>query len=287
METNQETKNEEIIIKGKVRSGYSDLPEIIISKIGDKPIARFAIYSKNGTEKSVITNCIAWDTNIPKVENLEKDDLVEIKGSYGKVFTTKTGETKQDFIVKECVKLNSSLKGNIGKGFGDNPDIVIKEINGKKVANFSICINEDSDSKKWYNCQAWGDKIKGVENYKQGDFVELKGVFGKEYKNQKDEIKHDFIVNSTTMIISSNERIQNKAAESFNEKDKPLVEAVRNGDYKAVEQALKNGGNSDSITADHYKNLSEKAKQAIENTIDKFNMGIVEEPEKKANKLSM
>lgn len=287
METKEEVKNEEITLKGKVRAGYADLPEVIISKIGDKPVARFTIYSKHETDGNLITPCIAWDTNIPKVDKLIKDDIVEIKGYYGKEFTTKQGETKRDFIIKECQRLNMSLKGNIGKGFGDNPEIVIKEVNGKKVANFSICVNDNTNEKKWYNCQVWGDKIKEVENYKQGDFVELRGVFGKEYKNQKQELKQDFIVNSSNVIISAKERIQNKAAESFNEIDKPLVDAIRKGDFKAVEQALQNGANIDSISPEHYKNLSEKTKEVIENTIDKFCLEKEDQGEKKKNSLSI
>lgn len=286
MET-ENKKNEEITIKGKVRSGYSELPEVTISKVGDKPLAKFAIYSRNG-EETKITTCVAWDTNIPKVEKLVKDDLVEIKGYYGKEYPTKTGELKQDFIVKECTKLNTSLKGNIGQGFNNNPEVIIKEVNGKQVANFSICINDNTEEKKWFNCQAWGDKIKAVEHFKKGDFVELKGVYGNEYVTSKGEKKQDFIVNSSSMIISSNERIdKKKEEEKLNPQDAALVLAVKKGDYQQVEKALKNGGNPDSISPDHYNNLSDKSRKAIENAIDKHNLGIDLSDEKKSNKMSM
>jgi single-stranded DNA-binding protein len=291
MET-EKKKNEEIILKGKVKSGYADLPDVVITKAGDKPIAKFNIVTKNGQDISY-TNCVAWDSNIPKVEKLIKDDLVELKGYFGNEYTTKKGETKRDFVIKECTKLNTTIKGNIGQGYGDNPEIVIKEVSGKQVANFSVAINDanekgDKLDPKWYNCQAWGENIKLVENLKKGDFVELKGVFGKEYKNSKGELKQDFIVNSSNLLMSAAERIEKqKELEKLNDQDKALVNAVKKGDYKQVELALKNGGNPDSISKDHYSKLSDQAKKAIENAIDKHNLGTTINEEKKNNKISM
>ncbi len=200
MET--QNKKEEIIIKGKVTPGYEDSPEVNVSELSGKQLAKFTIYTKSGEEVKYI-NCVAWDNNIPKVDKLVKDDLVEIKGYYGKEYKTLKGNVKQDFIVKECTKLNTSIKGNIGQGYGNNPEIVISDVNGKQVANFSVAINETNDKSeaKWYNCQAWGEKIRIVENFKKGDFVELNGIFGKEYKTNKNELKKDFVDGTLTIQL--------------------------------------------------------------------------------------
>lgn len=242
---------------------------------GEKEVANFSIAIKDG-ENTKWVNCEAWEKNIEKVRDLKKGEFVELKGILKDEYTTAKNETKRDLLVFESTKLSQTIKGNLGA------DVVIKEVGEptKKVANFSIAIKE-GETTKWINCQAWEKNIEKVSDLKKGDFVEIKGILGKEYGEDK---KRDLIVSDSTTL---------KVAEALKESnalktpDTDLISGVEKGDYKAVGAALKAGGNPDLIKEDHYKGLSDKTRKSVTDTVESFKLtGKIEEPQKK-NKMKV
>lgn len=272
-EQNEEKKPLEIL-RGNL--GQDVVVETIQTKEkGEKEVANFSIAIKDG-ENTKWVNCEAWEKNIEKVRDLKKGEFVELKGILKDEYTTAKNETKRDLLVFESTKLSQTIKGNLGA------DVVIKEVGEptKKVANFSIAIKE-GETTKWINCQAWEKNIEKVNDLKKGDFVEIKGILGKEYGEDK---KRDLIVSDSTTL---------KVAEALKETnalktpDTDLISGVEKGDYKAVGAALKAGGNPDLIKEDHYKGLSEKTRQSVTDTVENFKLtGKIEEPQKK-NKMKV
>lgn len=272
-EQNEEKKPLEIL-RGNL--GQDVVVETIQTKEkGEKEVANFSIAIKDG-ENTKWVNCEAWEKNIEKVRDLKKGEFVELKGILKDEYTTAKNETKRDLLVFESTKLSQTIKGNLGA------DVVIKEVGEptKKVANFSIAIKE-GETTKWINCQAWEKNIEKVSDLKKGDFVEIKGILGKEYGEDK---KRDLIVSDSTTL---------KVAEALKETnalktpDTDLISGVEKGDYKAVGAALKAGGNPDLIKEDHYKGLSDKTRKSVTDTVESFKLtGKIEEPQKK-NKMKV
>lgn len=272
-EQNEEKKPLEIL-RGNL--GQDVVVETIQTKEkGEKEVANFSIAIKDG-ENTKWVNCEAWEKNIEKVRDLKKGEFVELKGILKDEYTTAKNETKRDLLVFESTKLSQTIKGNLGA------DVVIKEVGEptKKVANFSIAIKE-GETTKWINCQAWEKNIDKVNDLKKGDFVEIKGILGKEYGEDK---KRDLIVSdSTTLKIAE----ALKETNGLKTPDTDLISGVEKGDYKAVGAALKAGGNPDLIKEDHYKGLSEKTRQSVTDTVENFKLtGKIEEPQKK-NKMKV
>ncbi|MGF3067042.1 hypothetical protein [Facklamia sp. P12950] len=59
-----------------------------------------------------------------------------------------------------------------------------------KVDNFALISNDKKGGKKYHSCSAYGEKAKGMENLKQGDFIKVFGQTkiglgddGKKYTN--------------------------------------------------------------------------------------------------------
>lgn len=272
-EQNEEKKPLEIL-RGNL--GQDVVVETIQTKEkGEKEVANFSIAIKDG-ENTKWVNCEAWEKNIEKVRDLKKGEFVELKGILKDEYTTAKNETKRDLLVFESTKLSQTIKGNLGA------DVVIKEVGEptKKVANFSIAIKE-GETTKWINCQAWEKNIEKVSDLKKGDFVEIKGILGKEYGEDK---KRDLIVSDSTTLKVAEALKENNALKT---PDTDLISGVEKGDYKAVGAALKAGGNPDLIKEDHYKGLSDKTRKSVTDTVESFKLtGKIEEPQKK-NKMKV
>lgn len=126
------------------------------------------------------------------------------------------GKTKTEFIatdtaypqskkeLTENVKERATLKGNLGQ------DPVSIEVNGeKKVAAFSIAIRKDgNDSSYWQQIQVWNEGIEKnkIAMLKKGDLVELKGYYGKEYQNSKQETQRDFVLEESRVLRQAQEK---------------------------------------------------------------------------------
>lgn len=125
-------------------------------------------------------------------------------------------KTKTEFIATDVVSLQSkkeltenvkersTLKGNLGQ------DPVFIEVNGKKtVAAFSIAVKKDgNDTPYWQQIQVWNEGIEKnkIAMLKKGDFVELKGYYGKEYQNSKQETQRDFVLEESRGLKLAQER---------------------------------------------------------------------------------
>ena len=274
MEHNENEKKPLEILRGNL--GQDVVVQAVQTKEnGLKDVANFSIAIKDG-ENTKWVNCEAWEKNIEKVKDLKKGEFVELKGILKDEYTTAKNETKRDLLVFDSTKLSQTVKGNLGA------DVVIKEVGepAKKVANFSIAVKE-GETTKWINCQAWEKNVEKVNELKKGDFVEIKGILGKEYGEDK---KRDLIVSDSTTL---------KVAESIKETkglstvDTDLISSVEKGDYKGVGAALKSGANPDLIKKDHLSALSEKTQKSITDTIDKFKLtGEVDDVQKK-NKMKI
>jgi single-stranded DNA-binding protein len=253
------------MLKGNIVKDV-EVGKVMTKEKGEKEVANFSIAIKEG-EGTKFINCEAWEKNIDKVKDLKKGDFVELNGVSKEEYTTAKGEKKQDFNVYDATSLNKTIKGNLGV------DPIIKNVNEKEVANFSIAYKEGEET-KWINCQAWEKNIDKIKDLKKGDFVELKGTLGKEYGEDK---KRDLIVNdSKTLKV-----YEGKSASTS---DDLLIDGVKKGDIKSVEDALNKGANPDSIKPEHFKGVTEKTEKAIANTIDKFKLtGEIGVEKKKGN----
>jgi single-stranded DNA-binding protein len=176
------------------------------SKNEKKSVLTFSIADNSEKDSTKWHNVQIWDKNIPAAQ-LKKGDIVELTG-YFKTFESKNGPA-EEFIANKVTshnpKIVETFKGNLGQ------DPVIKEVNGKQVAAFSIGKNNGDDTKTWQNVQVWNEGIEKnkITELKKGDFVELKGHFGKEYQNKAGETKRDLILEETKIIMTA-EKLQEK-----------------------------------------------------------------------------
>lgn len=104
----------------------------------------------------------------------------------------------------ENVKQRATLKGNLGQD-----PVFIKVEGEKRVAAFSIAIKKDgNDTPHWQQVQVWKEGIEKnkIVDLKKGDFVELKGYYGKEYQNSKQETQKDFVLEESRVLKQAQER---------------------------------------------------------------------------------
>ena len=107
--------------RDSVKGNLGGTPEIKTVKTanGEKEVAVFSLALKkaNKDDKTEWVNVQVWDKNIAKsgVKDLGKNDYVELKGTFGKEYTTKSGEVKRDLIANEVnvLKKNVSQEMNL------------------------------------------------------------------------------------------------------------------------------------------------------------------------------
>lgn len=183
-----------------------------------KKVVTFSLADNSKGKEPVWHNVQIWEDKFPKnIKEIKKGDLVELKG-YNKTFETKAGEgkTKTEFVATdvishqaksaktENVKERHTLKGNLGQ------DPVVSRVgDDKRVAAFSIAIKKDgSDKPQWQQVQVWNEGIEKnkISDLKKGDFVELKGYYGKEYQNKDKEMKQDFVLEESKLLKHAQEK---------------------------------------------------------------------------------
>jgi single-stranded DNA-binding protein len=183
-----------------------------------KKVATFSLAENLPGKDTAWHNVQLWEDKFPKnIKDIKKGDLVELKGNT-RTFETKAGEgkTKTEFVATqvashqakkaqtENVKERVTLKGNLGQD-----PVVRKTPDNKTVAGFSIAIKKDgSDKPNWQQVQVWNEAIEKnkITNLKKGDFVELKGYYGKEYQNSKQETKQDLVLEESRVLKQAQEK---------------------------------------------------------------------------------
>jgi len=269
---------------------------------GGKKIANFAINTAKKGEEANYVYVQAWDENADKVKNLKKGELVEVTGKFN------TYKENTNFVINDVKKVDLtetlSFKGNLTK------DAATKEVGDdkKKITNFTIAHKDGDDKTLFLKCNAWHESLKKYNSpadlLKQGDFIEVKGYYSKEYaaydnvpedkkhllkelktnENAKVELKpyevmtKDLVVTELSVISH-----QLKRSATPEQKDNHLVEAVTSGNYKEVEIALKSGADKNAIKPEHLGKLSEKQKKAVTDVISKFDINA----EKKNNGMKL
>ncbi|MGF3226239.1 single-stranded DNA-binding protein [Facklamia sp. P12932] len=115
----------------------------------------------------------------------------------GRVFLPSTLfiiEYKEEGLLEEATikEEREDLINIVGNLIKDPEPLEIKDNQGEKlkVANFILVSNDKEGGKNYHSCSAYGDKAKGMENLKQGDFMRVfgqtkntLGADGKEYTN--------------------------------------------------------------------------------------------------------
>ena len=185
-----------------------------------KKVATFSVADNSKGEKPEWHNVQMWEEKFPKnITDIKKGDMVELKG-YNKSFDVKAGEgekkTKTEFVATEVVshqakkaqsestKERVTLKGNLGQ-----EPVITKVKDDKTVAAFSIAVKQEgSDKPNWQQVQVWNEAIEKnkITDLKKGDFVEMKGYYGKEYQNKNQETKQDFVLEESRVLKQAQEK---------------------------------------------------------------------------------
>lgn len=209
-EESQKKEKKEITVSGRL----GDDAKLGESKNEKKPLLTFSIADNSDKENVKWHNVQMWGDNIPNID-LKKGDSVELKG-YFKTYETEKG-TREEFVATKLSsfsqKEQTSIKGNLGQ------DPEFKKVNDKDVAAFSVAMKGDNDKTAWQNVQVWNENIEKnkVAELKKGDFVELKGRYGKEYQTKQGETKRDFILEDSR-VLKHAEKQAEKPAEKQSEK---------------------------------------------------------------------
>lgn len=136
------------------------------------------------------------------------------------------GLLQEEATIKEERDDLINVVGNLIK----DPELLeIEDNQGEKlkVANFTLVSNDRKGWKKYHSCSAYGEKTKGIENLKQGDFMKVFGQIkvslgddGKEYTN---------IRVLSSKLLKAKERDQDK-----NPKKESILGAIKK--YKAKDK---------------------------------------------------
>lgn len=202
-------------LKGRLGSDIEFTDVKLKGKEETKKVGTFSVADNSKGKDPVWHNVQMWEDKFPKnIKDIKKGDLVELKG-YNKSFQVKAVEakTKTEFVVTEVlshqakkekaetVKEKVTLKGNLGQD-----PIITKVKDDKIVAGFSIAVKKDGSEKpQWQQVQVWNEGIEKnkIANLKKGDFVELKGYYGKEYQNKNQETKQDLVLEECKVLAES------------------------------------------------------------------------------------
>lgn len=167
----REFRREEV---AELKSWFNKTCKLIEANKGDLDAFKQSVQTRDLNAKINLKEQIKWITNIPL--NLSSKQTVIIKGNLG-----------QDPVLQTLH-------------------------NGAKVASFSIGIKGDNNKVEWQGVQVWKEDIEKfkISTLKKGDFVELKGQYGKEYINSNGETKRDFILNNCQVLKRANRENNNK-----------------------------------------------------------------------------
>jgi single-stranded DNA-binding protein len=213
------TKNEKKFVTEKISGYLGQNPETTITKNNHTRIA-FSIASHPDEKTVSWTKVQIWPEKDEVFNHeMKKGDFVELKG-YFKEFETESG-LKKAFIAMEVMnhKIKTEQKFKWGErevitgNLGQTPEI--KEVKGKdnktyEVAVFSIASHPDNSEVQWTSCQVWNNDIEEnrIEELGKGDFVEVKGLRGKEYQTKSGEIRRDLMVSDITVLRKNPEQNQ-------------------------------------------------------------------------------
>ena len=97
----QKLTQETIVLKGNLGQDPF-IKKVMVSEV-ERTVGLFSI-AINDADKLICQNCQVWGAKIEslKIGELRKGDFVKITGHYGKIYTTKSGEKKQDVILIDC-----------------------------------------------------------------------------------------------------------------------------------------------------------------------------------------
>ncbi len=236
---NEKKESKELTISGRLGAD-AKLSE---SKNEKKPVLTFSVAEKVDGDKVKWHNVQVWDKKIPE-QQLKKGDEVELKG-YLKTFTSDKGSAEEfvankvTYLQSAPIRITDTLKGNLGQ------DPAMKKVGEKDVAAFSIGWKNEKDEKMWQNVQVWDKNIEKnkIMDLKKGDFVELKGYYGKEYQNKHNETKKDFILLESKFLKHSEKQAEKqvekptekqteKKAENLDEKQSEKKEGKKSRGVK-------------------------------------------------------
>ncbi len=269
---NEQTKQEKVSIEGFVAS-ISD------SKKFDsgKEVINVSIGSKTG-EETTYKNVQVWNDSTKNANfnlgEIKKGDQVKITGYPGEY-------KEKEFIsvtnVKDIEKLDKQQTTKVTESVVGNLTIDPKKqaVGENNVYSFSVGINKEGEETKFVNVNAWEKDNKNNVNKdlyelstaKQGDLVEVKGYYKEnEYKNKEGETKKDnvFIATSYNTISS---QLSRKA--TIEEKNEYLNNAIKGGNFKEVDVALKAGADIKLAKDSDLSSLSEKQQSAIKDVISR------------------
>ncbi len=209
-----ETKSEKKYTTEKISGYLGKNPETTVTKNGHTKVS-FTVASNVEKDNVNWTNVQIWPGKNEVFDHeMKKGDFVELKG-YFKEFETESG-LKKAFIALEMMnhKIKTEQKFKWGQqeiirgNLGQTPEI--KEVKSKEgktydVAVFSIASNEspsDHTEPQWTSCQVWNKDIdeNRIEELGKGDFIEVRGLRGKEYETKSGELKRDLMVTEVTII---------------------------------------------------------------------------------------
>lgn len=196
--------------------GQDSITKTVNTEKGEKQVATFSVADNSNKDAVKWNNVQLWDKQIPK-EPLKKGDHVELQGYY-KSFDTANGK-KEEFVATKLIshkqkeekaqaeKKTETIKGNLGQ----NPEF--KKVGDKDVAAFSIGYKNEKEETAWQNIQVWQENIEKNKVYalKKGDFVELKGHYGKEYQTKNNETKRDFILEESRVLKHAEKQEEKKS----------------------------------------------------------------------------
>lgn len=278
------TENEKLETK-VVEGNVTFVSETKTTKEGEKKFVDVGIATNKVGEELQTKTVRVWE-NTKGMESdyqVKKGDFIKFEGYEKTLPILKEGDKAITIYnateVKEIKPIERiTVIGNLGA----DPEIkqVGKEGEPKKtVATLSIAITTPQGT-EWKRVQFWDDKAKLVENFKKGDTITVTGKEGKEYTYQKDSQT----LTAKDIIANTVEKQIKKTKEEINQ---DLVINAQKGDWKAVSDDLKKGGNSKLITEEHLKDLSPKQADAIKNTIRSHEDFIAKNDEKKNNSIKI
>lgn len=118
----------------------------------------------------------------------------DTQGLLSEEFDYSIDNLKEQGLIEEATikEERDDLINVVGNLIKDPELLEIKDNQGEKlkVANFTLVSNDKERGKNYHSCSAYGEKAKGIENLKQGDFMKVFGQMkvslgddGKEYTN--------------------------------------------------------------------------------------------------------
>lgn len=182
--------------------GYLGCDSKIINVKLNYGTSKVATFALSESQKPESHNVQIWGRNIPSIP-LKKGDYVELDG-FNKTFDTANGK-KQEFVATQVtahkkaeeIKRAATIKGNLGQD-----PVFTKSKKGEDVAAFSLKYKNEFNQTNWQNVQVWKNNIEKlkIRELRKGDFVEIKGYYGKEFRTNEGRIKKDFVLENCLVL---------------------------------------------------------------------------------------